>query len=76
MRDPYIDRLNVIARYKEKKVGAQTILFGGDCEADSVSRTNTRAMFDGDLLINGDVMVSRPVLPTKRRPARPITGLR
>jgi actin-related protein 5 len=57
MEQPYIDRQNVIARYKERKAGRNTLLFGKDVEADANSRSNARYMFDGDLMIHGDLLV-------------------
>lgn len=56
--EPYIDKNNLIARYKERKVGKNIMLFGKDVEADSNSRSNVRSMFDGDMLIHADIMVS------------------
>jgi hypothetical protein len=58
MAEPYIDRTNVVARYKERKFGRNTLLFGRDCEADANSRSNMRQMFDGDMLIQSDLLVS------------------
>ncbi|EIW73296.1 hypothetical protein TREMEDRAFT_59461 [Tremella mesenterica DSM 1558] len=56
MSTPHVDRLNVIARYKERKLGKNIVLFGKDVEADANSRSNVRQMFDGDLLIHGDLL--------------------
>ena len=58
MSEPYVDRLNVIARYKERKYGKTCILFGKDGDADANSRSNIRPLHDGDLLIHGDMLVS------------------
>jgi actin-related protein 5 len=58
MSTPYVDRPNVIARYKEKKFGRQYMLFGKDADVDAMSRSSGRTMFDGDLLIQGDLLVS------------------
>jgi len=58
MSDPYVDRPNVIARYKEKKFGRQYMLFGKDGDVDAMSRSSQRTMYDGDLLIQGDLLVS------------------
>lgn len=58
MSEPYIDRTNIIARFKERKYGRNIMLFGRDCDADANSRSNIRAMHDGDLLIQGDMLVS------------------
>lgn len=55
---PYIDRINMVSRYKERKFGKNVLLFGGDTDADANSRSNARSMFDGDLLIQGDMLVS------------------
>ena len=57
MPEPYIDSLNVVARYKERKLGRNTMLFGRDTEADANARSNARSMYDGDLLIHGDLLV-------------------
>lgn len=57
MAEPYIDRTNIISRYKERKHGRNIMLFGKDCDADANSRSNARMMFDGDLLIQGDLLV-------------------
>jgi actin-related protein 5 len=61
MPEPYIDRPNVISRYKERKLGRTNLLFGRDCEADANSRSNARTMFDGDLLVHGELLVSTSV---------------
>ncbi|WVN87297.1 uncharacterized protein L203_102475 [Cryptococcus depauperatus CBS 7841] len=53
---PHIDRLNVVSRYKERKFGKGVLLFGSDVEADANSRANARSMYDGDLLIQGDLL--------------------
>lgn len=58
MSEPYVDRPNVIARYKEKKFGRQYMLFGKDGDVDAMSRSSQRTMYDGDLLIQGDLLVS------------------
>jgi actin-related protein 5 len=55
--DPYIDKANMVARYKERKVGKNIMLFGRDVEADSNSRSSIRSMFDGDMLIHGEILV-------------------
>jgi actin-related protein 5 len=57
MSDPYIDRPNMVSRYKEKKFGRQYMLFGKDGDVDAMSRSSQRAMFDGDLLIQADILV-------------------
>lgn len=57
MSTPYIDRLNVLSRYKERKQGRNILLFGRDTEADANARSNARQMFDGDMLIHGDLLV-------------------
>lgn len=61
MSKPYIDNPNVIARYRERKIGKNMLLFGNYVDADANSRSNTRNMFDGDLLIHGDLLVSQRV---------------
>ena len=38
------------------------MLFGRDTEADANSRASARSMFDGDLLIHGDLLVCQPRL--------------
>lgn len=46
------------------------MLFGRDTEADANSRGNTRSMFDGDLLVHGDILVGytpRSPYPRLRR---------
>lgn len=57
MKTPYIDRTNVISRYKDKKHARQLLLFGKDCDVDAASRSNGRYMYDGDMLIQGDLLV-------------------
>ena len=67
MSTPYIDRTNIIARYRERKQGRNVVLFGADTEADANSRSNIRGMFDGDLLVHVDLLVCRvavSVLPS------------
>lgn len=66
MAEPYVDRPNVIARYKEKKFGRQYMLFGKDCDVDAASRSSGRTMFDGDLLIQGDLLVSGAETSSRR----------
>lgn len=56
---PYINRPNIVARYRERKLGRNTLLFGNDCEVDANSRSNGRTMFDGDMLVHGELLVSR-----------------
>jgi len=58
MSDPYIDRPNMVSRYKEKKFGRQYMLFGKDGDVDAMSRSSQKAMFEGDLLIQADILVS------------------
>lgn len=58
MSEPYVDRTNIVARYKERKIGKNIMLFGKDVEADANSRSNTRLMYDGDMLIHQDMLVS------------------
>ena len=58
MSTPYIDRPNIVSRYKERKQNRNVLLFGNDTDADASSRANVRGMFDGDLLIHGDILVS------------------
>lgn len=58
MKTPYIDRTNVVARYRDRKLGRNTLLFGNDIEVDANSRSNGRSMFDGDMLIHADLMVT------------------
>lgn len=58
MESPYINRPNIVARYRERKLGRNTLLFGNDCEVDANSRSNGRTMFDGDLLVHGELLVS------------------
>jgi len=57
MSDPYIDRPNMVSRYKEKKFGRQYMLFGKDGDVDAMSRSSQKAMFEGDLLIQADILV-------------------
>lgn len=59
MDTPYIDRPNVVAKYKERKHQRNVLLFGRDVEADANSRSSGRSMFDGEMLVHGDVLVSR-----------------
>jgi hypothetical protein len=47
----------MMARYKERKVGKNIMLFGKDVEADSNSRSSIRSMFDGDMMIHGEILV-------------------
>ena len=58
MNEPYVDRLNLVSRYKERKYGKNIMLFGRDAEADANARSNIRQMFDGDLLLHVDMLVS------------------
>lgn len=58
MKTPYIDRTNIISKYKERRQGRNVLLFGRDTEADAHSRAQIRTMYDGDLLVQGDVLVS------------------
>ncbi|KAL7418884.1 Actin-related protein 5 [Cryptotrichosporon argae] len=53
---PYIDAPSVVARYRERKANKTIMLFGKDCEVDANSRSNARALFDGDVLANGDML--------------------
>jgi len=67
MSDPYIDRPNMVSRYKEKKFGRQYMLFGKDGDVDAMSRSSQKAMFEGDLLIQADILVSFPKYEQERR---------
>lgn len=58
MKLPYIDRPNVISRYRDKRYARQLMLFGKDCDVDATSRSNGRYMHDGDMLLQGDLLVS------------------
>lgn len=58
MSTPWIDRPNVVSRYRDRKVGRNTLLFGQDVEVDANSRSNGRSMYDGDMLIHSDLLVS------------------
>ncbi|ODN97180.1 hypothetical protein I350_08160 [Cryptococcus amylolentus CBS 6273] len=53
---PYIDTLNQVSKYKDRKSGQNVLLFGSDAEADASSRSNTRSMYDGDILTQPDVL--------------------
>lgn len=64
MSDPYIDRPNMVSRYKEKKFGRQYMLFGKDGDVDAMSRSSQKAMFEGDLLIQADILVSSTIMIT------------
>jgi actin-related protein 5 len=59
----------MVARYRDKKYGRQVLLFGKDVETDSGAKGNIRQMFDGDLLVQQDILVSsrRGVQRTSRR---------
>ena len=57
MSTPYIDRLNVVARFKERKQGRNIALIGKDTEVEANARSNARSMFDGDLLIHSEILV-------------------
>lgn len=74
MAEPYIDRANMVARYRDKKFGRQVLLFGKDVETDSGAKGNIRQMFDGDLLVQQDILVSlrMPCLSSGHR-AWPVT---
>ncbi|WVQ80378.1 hypothetical protein IAT38_002483 [Cryptococcus sp. DSM 104549] len=56
MATPYVDRVNLVSRFKERKFGKNVMLFGRDTEADANARSNARSMFDGDLLVQGDIL--------------------
>jgi hypothetical protein len=58
MAEPYVDRTNQVSKFREKKIGKHIMLFGKDTEVDTTARSSARPMFDGDLLIQGDVLVS------------------
>jgi actin-related protein 5 len=59
---PYIDRPNTVSKYKERKLGRNTMLFGRDIEVDANAKSSARSMYDGDLLVHGDILVS-PSIP-------------
>ena len=58
MPKPYIDRPSNVSKFKDRKNGRTITLIGKDTLIDANSRSNSRSMFDGDLLIAGDVLVS------------------
>jgi actin-related protein 5 len=67
MSDPFIDRPNMVSRYKEKKFGRQYMLFGKDGDVDAMSRSSQKAMFEGDLLIQADILVCSTRYEQERR---------
>ena len=78
MSTPYIDRTNIIAKYKDKKINKNILLFGSDVEADASSRSSTKLMFDGDLLVHQDVLVCPDIshfLPLPLAPTYPSVDL-
>lgn len=48
---------NVIAKYKDRKRNVNYMLAGSDCFSDAQSRSAIRSPFDGDVVINFEVMV-------------------
>ncbi|KAK4686158.1 actin-related protein 5, partial [Tremellales sp. Uapishka_1] len=56
MKSPYIDRINLVSRFKERKHGKNVVLFGKDTDADANARSNARQVFDGDMLIHGELL--------------------
>lgn len=48
---------NVATRYKERKGNRTVMLAGGEAYADNSSRGSIKSPFEGDLVVNFDVMV-------------------
>lgn len=74
MKTPYVDRPNVISRYKDKRYARQLMLFGKDCDVDAASRSNGRYMYDGDMLLQGDLLVGHRAHGDKAVTTARLTG--
>lgn len=47
---------SLVARYRERKTGQQLTICGQDIQIDSYARQNARSLFDGQLLVNFDML--------------------
>lgn len=68
--NPRLVTENVGSRYKERKANRTIMLAGGECYADNLSRGSVRSPFEGDLVVNFDIMVSpeHPAQPSQLSP--------
>jgi actin-related protein 5 len=55
---PHIARQSQITKYRDRKSNKQVTLFGEDVDLDAQARANVKSMWDGEALINGEVLVS------------------
>ena len=56
---PHLELENVGAKYKDRKLNTTVFLAGGEVYVDAASRSSTKVPFEGDVVCNFDVMVSR-----------------
>lgn len=55
---------NVVSRYRDRKSNKLILLAGVDAYFDATSRSNAKSPYEGDTLLNYDVMVRLVVLST------------
>lgn len=55
---PHVARQSQITKYRDRKSNKQVTLFGEDVDLDAQARANVKSMWDGEALINGEVLVS------------------
>ena len=49
---------NIVSKYKERKAGKQLLLFGDAVDAEGGARSQAKAPWEGDVLLNFDALVS------------------
>lgn len=50
---------NVVSKFRERKRNTAIMLAGSDCYSDAQSRTGLKSPFDGDVVTNLEIMVSK-----------------
>lgn len=74
---PHVARQSIISKFKDRKSNRQIMLFGEDVEVDAQARANIKSMWDGEALVNGEVLVSflYSVLPAHTSWSKRLLGL-
>ena len=57
---------SIVSKFRDRKKNTSFMLAGADCYADAQSRSAIKSPFDGDVVINMEIMVRRAL-----RVARP-----
>lgn len=58
---PYINEPNQAAKFTSRK-SVRTVMYGRDCEADNTAKGYIKPIFDGDILLTNELLVSTTLL--------------